>query len=363
MSTSAILGIMVCHVRDHLFNEKNYYRFLQKLGNKYNLLVYVFYPNNLDWARKQVKGFNYNTSLKKWELKWFPMPDYVYDRCFYTSKQAYAKYKPYVTKIRQAEKIKFLGIGLKGKWEVHQILSGEKNLSQHLLPTAKFSTETFRQWIENFPIVIKPLGGSHGIGVVKISKENEQYKIIGRNFANKSISAAFHQQGSLLKWVEKFIQRKNYLIQQYADLTTSSNQPYDIRILIQKNQQGEWEITGMAARLGHSSSITSNLHGGGGAKPVEVLLEKEFGELKTAELISQLKKLAKNVPPVIEAAHGRLFEIGLDIGIDRKGNLWIIEANSKPGRQVFTLLKDTDKRRKALSQPIFYTLYLRRGHK
>ena len=41
---------------------------------------------------------------------------------------------------------------------------------------------------------------------------------------------------------------------------------------------------------------------------------------------------------------GIIGEIGFDLGIDRKGEVWLFEANSKPGRSIFTHpeLKDFD---------------------
>ncbi|WP_374701241.1 YheC/YheD family protein [Thalassobacillus sp. C254] len=35
----------------------------------------------------------------------------------------------------------------------------------------------------------------------------------------------------------------------------------------------------------------------------------------------------------IEESYGRFGEMGIDIGIDQGGNLWIIECNAKPGKK------------------------------
>ena len=41
---------------------------------------------------------------------------------------------------------------------------------------------------------------------------------------------------------------------------------------------------------------------------------------------------------------GIIGEIGFDFGIDTNGNVWLFEANSKPGRSIFSHpgLKDSD---------------------
>lgn len=358
MIKKPILGIMVCKMKRKLFNEQSYYRLLQKFGEKKNLFVIVFYPTQIDWAKNQVRGFRYNFSLKKWESGLFPLPNYIFDRCFYTSSELYRQYKPYVEKLKKQQQIEFLGIGLKGKWQVHQILSQDPELKQYLLKTAPFNIKVLSKWINIHPVIIKPTGGSHGVGVIRIANNNKLFVVTGRGAKNELISTKFKDLNTLIKWVRAFVKGKRYLIQQYADLTTANKEPFDIRVLVQKNNLGNWETTGMAARVGKRLTLTSNLHGGGGVQTVESILTQEFGIKKTEQLLEQISMLAKKVPTYIESSHGKLFEVGLDIGIDRQGNVWIIEVNSKPGRQVFSLLRDNERRKKALLQPVFYTLYL-----
>ena len=128
--------------------------------------------------------------------------------------------------------------------------------------------------------------------------------------------------------------------------------------LIQKNKNGEWETLGMAARVGATKNITSNLHGGGYAKSVPTLLSQEYDKEKAKEIEKEIDHLATVIPKYIEDHHGHLFEVGLDLGVDRNGRVWIIEVNSKPGRRVFSLLNDNVRRNKSLKQPIYYAEYL-----
>ncbi len=355
----SILGIMVCQIKQTLFFEKGFYRFLQKLGHNHHILVYVFYPNTVDWDRKQVKGFYYNFSINKWDTGWFPLPDYIYDRCFYTNSKQFNYYKSYIAQIKKDKNITFLGNGLSGKWEVYQILSNHPSFRPFLPRTEIY--QNFSQllsWLNQYPVVLKPIGGSHGIGVIKISKQNKLYEIIGRDAQNNHIKNSFSSAKSLSIWIKHFVSKRKYLIQQYLDLTTSNSEPYDVRILVQKNMRGSWELTGMAARIGSKESITSNLHGGGTVSQADQLLRIEHGEAKANEILQKLDRLAQTIPLQLEKHHGDLFELGLDVGIDKQGNIWIIEVNSKPGRTVFTLLDNPALIYKSKIQPIMYTLFL-----
>jgi len=44
----------------------------------------------------------------------------------------------------------------------------------------------------------------------------------------------------------------------------------------------------------------------------------------------EIESFSKNVALALEACFGLHGEIGLDVGLDQQGKLWLIEANSKP---------------------------------
>lgn len=358
MNKGIYLGIMVCPIKE-LFHEKGYYQRLQLLGKENKINVFVFYPDRVDFKKELVSGYQYDFKTNSWVNTWFPLPNYVYDRCFYTSSKKYLYYKPFVKQIRENKKIEFLGLGLKGKWDVYKILLNDPKFTKYLPKTEMFtSTNQLKQWLEQSPIILKPMGGSHGSGVIKIFKKKSFFEVLGRNHFNIKINHTFNNFEELSNWVKAFTKGTRFIIQKFLDLNTSKNQPYDIRVLVQKNQYGQWELTGMAARVGAINNITSNLHGGGKVEAVNVILGKEFNREKAESIIDEINMIATTIPPILEKSHGNLFEIGLDIGVDRNGDIWIIEVNSKPGRRAFTLLNDKAKIAKSISQPIYFTKYL-----
>ena len=105
------------------------------------------------------------------------------------------------------------------------------------------------------------------------------------------------------------------------------------------------EAAGTAVRRGKSGNVTSNLHGGGTAEELLPFLIKEFGQEKSLQIHCTLLEIATQIPAILEQHHGRLAELGIDLGIDSSGDVWILEANSKPGRSAFTRLSDPSARR------------------
>jgi len=353
------MGIMVCPIKKNLFYEKDFYKQLFKTGKEQDVDTFVFYPNSIDWKKKIIKGFQFDPYSNKFQSKIFPFPHFIYDRCFYLTAQEYRTYIPYVKRIKQDAKIQFLGEGLNGKWEVYEILSTNPLFKVHLPKTALYrNTKQLFHWLSLTPIVLKPTGGSHGRGVIKVNSKKQGYEITGRTNQNQKIHKLYKNKSELADAIQTISYGRKYAIQQYLPLTTSQNEPYDIRVLVQKNEIGSWEMTGMAARIGDADNITSNLHGGGYVESVEKIIKTEFSVQKADDILTQIHSFSKTIPPFIEQSHGSIFELGLDLGIDKKGKVWIIEVNSKPGRSVFSIMGDEQTSYKSMVQPILYTRHL-----
>ena len=94
----------------------------------------------------------------------------------------------------------------------------------------------------------------------------------------------------------------------------------------------------MAVRQGAPGSVTSNLHGGGHAEDAESFLRGKYGTEAAKAIVATAREIALRVPDVLEQYHGRLAELGVDLGVDADGKVWILEANSKPGRSAFAAL-------------------------
>lgn len=76
------------------------------------------------------------------------------------------------------------------------------------------------------------------------------------------------------------------------------------------------------------------------------------------DLYQELISAAALLPPLLEESCGRLGELGLDFGIDAGGRLYLLEANSKPGRTVFRLTGDRRAARLAAENPLRYARHL-----
>ncbi|WP_176391998.1 YheC/YheD family protein [Marininema halotolerans] len=358
------MGVIVCRSNHQTppFQEKSYYQQLTQEGIPLGIHVMVFCPMDVDWQTRSVNGWRYNPNTGQWSSDRYPLPSLIYDRCGYSDSRQYQMYKPYVMSLSNDPNIQFLGRPLGGKLPNHEMLVKNSSLLPYLPQTLRLTAfKDVRSFIEQHDsVLIKPNGGSHGRGVAAILPHSKGYVVRGRSPKNQPFQIRLHKETSLRNWINRFTKGVRYVIQPFLHLDTSDRRPFDLRILVQKDGLGQWATTGMAVRLGSIGSLTSNIHGGGKAERAIPFVHEHFPQ-QANQILATLQFLSKEVPLQIEREHGRLIELGLDTGIDRQGQVWLLEANSKPGRSVFLLTGEKEIRIQSVRRPILYARSLAQG--
>src|SRR5699024_5798821 len=178
---------------------------------------------------------------------------------------------------------------------------------------------------ENKKVVAKPIGGLQGKSVIMIEKaSNNNYKL----GINKEIIDLNEQE--FIRYVKDELLEKGILIQTYVSSRTIQGEPFDCRVHLEKKSQFEWVIAKTFIRVGVGQTIVSNISQGGGISKTENFLKANFGE-KYIDILDDIKKSSKLIAEELEKiTDTTLMTIGLDIGINEDGSLFVFEANSFP---------------------------------
>lgn len=325
----------------------------------FDLKVLVFHPEGVSRNGQSIHGYVWKEN--RWQQTLAAAPDILYNRCFYSDLQ---EKKAAASAMAALPRTLPWSRGLPDKWGVYEILRRSRTAAALLPETRLYSGKGDLGTMlaeREYGVFLKPKTGTHGkrtLHVLLLSgKAGGGISIRGRDEANEAFRHYFRTLDEGLDWVHSFIGKRRYIIQPYLDLTSSGGRPFDIRALMQKNGRGAWTLTGMAVRLGKQAALTSNLHGGGTAVPPLPFLLAEYGE-SGAELLEELAAAAALLPPLLEESCGRLGELGLDFGIDAGGRIYLLEANSKPGRTVFRLTGDLRAAKLATENPLRYARHL-----
>jgi glutathione synthase/RimK-type ligase-like ATP-grasp enzyme len=337
-------------------SEVSYINEIARNAESFGIECFRFMPSKIDPRTLQVKGKKFDSETNNWLESEFPIPLIIYDRCFYGDDEHSKQCIPIVSWLKCRNDLFFLGYGLPNKLELYEALK-HSILSAYLPPSQPVTTAILVLNVlnERKRLILKPTNGSQGYGIYYLKKNDKTYHV--KTEKNKQIvSHIFPNEVKLIQWLQSLISKRPYLLQPYLELSNNELQPFDIRILLQKDKQGEWIERGRGVRQGTTGGILSNISAGGTVVSFADWLitlpsnQRDF-------IQNELKYILTNLPSLLEKEFLPLFELGVDIGIAKDGSVWVLDVNSKPGRKIVLQTQPNLKETLNLA-PLLYGRYL-----
>ncbi|MBL5767582.1 YheC/YheD family protein [Heyndrickxia sporothermodurans] len=339
------------------FESNSYFDEMAKRAKEYQIVLFLFSPLSIKPATEMVEGLRYDTVSDKWEVDQFTIPEYLYDRCFYGEDRKSAEARSIVSWLKSNKNIQFLGYGLPNKWRLYETLKDVPAISPYLPKTKKASSpeKILEELKKHDEIIIKPIDGAHGFAVYSIQEINKKIKIRTTKQGNV-IEKLFDNVSSVTSWLENLLSKQIFLIQPRLNNFNSMNEPYDLRVFLQKNEEGKWEEKAKAIRAGKKHGLLTNISAG--AKVYSFQNLKDITPHLNHNYIQQeLNDILKTLPEILEDKFHPLFELGIDIIIAKDQSLWILDMNSKTGRKIVKMT-EPDKLESLYSAPLAYCSYL-----
>lgn len=292
-------------------------RLLSKTTGYYGIELIYCNPTDV----KIEEGIIHGKILKnnKWENKTVPIPPFidVNTYCF--------KYKEEMNFLNQKSLLSSYGrFGTKEK--VYQMLENDGEFKHILIPSQSIKTfEEFHSFLNNHKqIIVKPKNGQKGKGIYLFSIEKDSYIISFDNQENTVSSM------DLKGFFQDNIQPRNYVFQKYIESKSEAGDPFDCRIRLEKNGNGEWSVPIYLVRIGTNQKVVSNVAQGGSVSTLTPFLKANYGE-NWKEIRDSIKRIGKTLPYKIEKLSKQATSMGIDIGINKQGELYLFEVNSAPG--------------------------------
>lgn len=218
------------------------------------------------------------------------------------------------------------GRQLANKWLKTEALLSNGSVAPHIPQTRMYDAEQLKRMVHQFGmVVIKPIHGGGGYGVIKVSYDRGVY-----SFTYMSRRRAFGNFETMFKALGRAKVGRKYIIQQGIHLARIGGRPIDYRVKVAKQQDGSWVYRAMVGRLARPGLFVTNLCKGGTLLSAREGLSRSLRSKVARTKRREMRNLTNTCIGILESSFPGIGELGFDYGIDNRGKIWIFEVNTRP---------------------------------
>lgn len=351
--------------------QTNLFREMALIAKNQGVDLFVVTPGHLQYEQRQTLGYRYYPSKRRWRLEICPWPDFVWRRAVQRPLRFRKQMDVDEMILTNKSVIGTLPRTQSEKWLLHTMLSKSQAVLPFLLPVTLIQSpyDLIKAVHQLGDVYVKPVRGTQGQQIVRIVEENSRYIVTRANsdrfdYAHGEVLATDQD---LLRRFVRLTMSTPFIAQRTVHMMrTMSNEPFDLRYLIQASADGgdSAVCTAIVARVAPSESVTTNLHTGAIPLSIEDLL-KRMPDHRVALLLQAIERgqtAAIAAFHAIANQHVALVELGVDIAVDRQGRAFILEVNPCPGRQMYRRINPELRRlslHRVLEYAVFSTDFLR----
>ncbi len=293
---------------------------------------YYFYPSGVDETRRMIRGFRFEYAV--WVEDEFPYPDIVYDRMRRREVDGFNEV------YRKLERVLFTHT-LKGrlgsKSVIYNWMRQDDQLKRHLIPfqTLRNETDGLAFIYKHQAVVLKADKGASGQGILIVQVKEDYFEVLDQQYTHRMNEA------EVLELLKMLIP-KHYCLQRMIESVTSHGFPFHIRVHVTKDGSGQWVVgfCAPAISLDPNVKVTNSEHSFRVTPTWKVFLKQHLNEQPGSEIDLHIQRYAIQLAQFLEEkVDGSFHEMGLDIGLDAEGRIWMFEAGIGIPTAVFHMVE------------------------
>jgi glutathione synthase/RimK-type ligase-like ATP-grasp enzyme len=177
-------------------------------------------------------------------------------------------------------------IGSTGKYTKYKLLAVDGLLRSSMPETKIFTKQNFIEMLNRHrSIIIKPSLGFRGYNVLKITAINSRFILHSSN-----TEEIFKELSLLFDRLKIITQKRIFIVQEYIPLAQINGRPFDVRAIVQRKVNSEWEVTGIYAKIAEEGAFITNLRTNASVMEVKqaINLSNITKEKSPEDIISQI---------------------------------------------------------------------------
>jgi hypothetical protein len=207
------------------------------------------------------------------------------------------------------------------------------------LPTTRTLTEAnFRTMLDRYrQIIAKPVGSYGGSGVMKVTARGDGRCSVHYGSRMKVLPDA----EAAYNFIRSKVGKARYLVQRCISLARIGGRPFDLRVMVQRSGGSPWQVTGKLAKVAGSGYIVTNIRRSKGyVLPARTAILRSNLRGSAPRILKRVDRVSLSAVRRLHRVFRWIRAVGMDIGIDKNGKVWIIEGNFYPDLSLFLKLKD-----------------------
>lgn len=324
--------------------------------NQVNGAIIAFSLEGMNREEQLIKGYCYDPVENEWKAGTYPYPTAIFRRTAVSKKWMKYLVSVFGDKIFNSDYF--------NKWEMYEWLEVYPQISKHLPQTILYKrTEDIHAFLQQYgKAYIKPLASRMGIGVMQVSTSGNKYVLKFRDKnegpeKGKSRTMEFFETDQLDAFFKSYLDQDKYIIQQPIDILKHNDSVIDFRLIMQRNEFGNWFFVGMVARFGVKGSVVSNISTGGKAMRGEEALKNilSLSEKDVFVLKNEMIQLGMIICERLGECGINCGDLGVDLALDAAGHVWLIEVNNRfPDPTIALDIDDKEMYYAAKTAPMLY---------
>jgi hypothetical protein len=357
-----LIGILTMDDPADLFRgNRNNFIDIIRTGSEMGVSVCVVTVKDLKPKHRKIIGYMYDSVSKQFSQQVIGIPHVLYNRIPLRQDEAQPEVQQTLNAIMRHSQVRLFNPTFFNKWSLFEWLNKAKTTAKYIPATRKMTASAELEGLLKLhsSVYMKPISGKAGKGIMKVDRvvgklDRKPEYALSVQETKGSIVYKYPKMSLLWTKIKEEIGQEDYIAQQGVSIVKYKKRPFDLRLLVQKTYKGEWDVTGIGARLAGRLSITTHVPRGGSIDDPEKLLASTFGTEGAKRIMVRARKAALAIARQVEKKSGHMLgEMSMDMGVDVHGGIWFFEANSKPMK-----FDEPHIRKKSLERIVQYSLYL-----
>ncbi|WP_100333926.1 YheC/YheD family endospore coat-associated protein [Bacillus alkalisoli] len=343
----------------HLKSIEYFSRELAIFADEIGVIFYVFtLKEYIHGGNTFLDGYILSDN-KTWLKRSVPFPNVIHNRLHVRKNEQNISFISFIEEL-QKHNIPIFNEHFLNKWEVHSHLLQADHLHPFLPTSMEYSFENVKNLIEKTnTLFIKPMNGSQGKQIFKITRaEDGDNWELSYSSLQLNVTAKYEHIHDIVSRLQPYTKKRNFIVQTGIDLIELEGRPVDFRFLCHRRENDTWQVTSAVARVSKAGQFVSNLAQGGEMLTVQQALVQLFDKKEAKHLQKAMRSIALDVCNEISSISDGIFaELGIDITVDKSGQPWLIEVNTKPSKNMDPR-SENESVRPSAKAIILYCLYL-----